>query len=614
MPGFVLLVLVAVAVAIALRGRPLPSALVLAGTALLVPGGARVPGTGIGPLFIHRVVVVAVVFGLVRQVAIGALPRRVFAPRGVHVAFLGYLFVAGLFGVVLATPGALPRQNADPWIDLAFQALTFVAATALFRACGARRSIQIVAVVAGTMAAVAISERVLGWSYARWFADDIPDPSGLMTLALERRGGEERVRAAATFALEFGWVAALLIPVTVAAAIVWRGRRLMWLPPVLLAVALILSVSRSVYAGLALGLSITLLGVVLDRPRQVAVAVAGTLVVTALAVQIPLRDAIDTATLPGEPDVRLERLPDMLAPVAERPFVGLGLGGLLGRNIEVVDSSWVLLYATLGVVGLLALAGLLVTCLHALSRFLRAGPGPNRVIAASATGVVAASFGALGAYDFGTLRASTATLWMVVALGLVANEEMEVLPRVAQVRRPSAAVAALGAAGLWIGVGILALAPVRSTVTLVVTTVDPAIAAAAVDQSFTVKVLSQTACTVVEEMPLRATVRCRDFDQIGGGIADLRIEATDEAELRRTRTAVEQTLTEVFPAATVQARDHGRGRPAWATTAPLWAAVLGALAGLWRPVINEGRTDRRAPASAGPAPGRTSLRSPTSTG
>ena len=614
MPGLVLLLLVAAAVAIALRGRPTSVAVVLVGTWLLVPGAARVPGTGIGPLFIHRVVVAAALAGLVWQVATGGAPRRLFALRGVHVAFFVYLAVAAACGVVFAPPGAVARQNADPWIDLAFQAVSFIVALALFRSCGARRSIRIIAGVAGVMAVIAISERLVGWSYARWFARDIADPSGLMTLPLERRGGTERVRAAATFALEFGWVAALLIPVTVAAAIVWHRRRLMWLAPALLGLALVLSVSRSVYAGLALALSITMLGVVLDRPRQVAVVVLGALVVTALVIQIPLREAIDTATLPGEPDVRLERLPEMLGAVADRPYTGLGLGGLLARNVDVVDSSWVLVYATLGVLGVLALAALLLICLHALSRFLRAGPGDSRVIAASATGVVAAAVVALAAYDFGTLRMSTATLWMVVALGLTANEELGVVPEVARVRRPSAVVAACAAAGLWLGVGILAVAPERSSATLVVTTVDPRIAAAAIDQSFTVKVLSQTACSVLDDMPTEGTVRCQDLDQIGGGIAEVRIEGVDDAEVERTRGAVEQRLTGVFSAATLQEQDRGRGRPAWATTAPLWAAVLGALAGLWRPVISDGRTDRPGSASAGPGPDRRALHTSTRAG
>lgn len=585
MPAIVVAALVLGAVVVALRGSPFASGVVLVATWLLVPGGAPVPGLEGSPLFIHRLMVVAVLAGFVWQVVTGRMARALFAPRGIHIAFLAYLTVATVVGVVLAPPGARPSQNFDPWLDIVGQAAFFVAALAVFRACGALRSVRIIATVATVLAAVALSERAFGWSYARWFSTGLVDPDSLLAIPLEQRGPYERVRASATFALEYGWMAALIAPVTLAAALMWRRNRLAWVTPGLLVVSIVWSVSRSAYVGLALGVFVTVIGVVLDRPRQLAVITLGALVFAAALMQGPIQEAIDVSSVAGESDVRFGRLPEVLAPVADRPFLGLGLGGLLARDVAVVDVGWVLTYATLGVIGLLSVGALLLTAIHTSSRFLRAGPDDRRIVAAAATGSLIAVVPALLAYDFGTLRASTETLWAMAALGIVANEEMGVLRAPGRrLRLPSwgaVAVASTGAAaGSMLGVLLVLSTPVRSSTTLVSTTVDPVMAAAAIDQGFTVKVLSQTACTVLHDMPTTGVLRCQDLDQLAGGISVVRIEARDAAEVERIAHAVTERLVDVFPVATVQVRDRGSGRPSWALTGPLWMSAIGAVGGL----------------------------------
>lgn len=625
MPAALLFLLVLLGMGVAFAGPPRAAATALVATWLLVPGAARVPWTGTGEVFIHRAVIAAVLARLLRQAIGGRLAPKVLGIRGVHVAFAGLLTVAAAVGVVLAGADTIPRQNLDGLLVLADQLAFFVAALALFRQCGARRSVEVVAAVAGVLGAVAVTEHLFGWSYSRWFSAHIPDPSGLLTFPLEQRGPHERVRASGTFALELGWVVALLIPVAVAAASTrLRGRpdapiRSRWpllVPPVLV-LALVWSWSRSSYAGLAIGMVAVLLGMVLDRPRQLLVVAVGCAVVAAIAFQAPLRETIDQSSTNGEQDVRIQRLPEVLEPVAERPYTGLGLGGLLSHGVFVVDNSWVTTYATLGAVGVVAFAALLVVALHSTSRFLRAGPGQTRLIAAAASGAVAASLIALSTYDFVTLRTSTEALWGLTALGLVANEELGVLRSPMRTDPPPVRVWALAALGALAGVALWAASPPRATADAVFTTVHPRVAAAAPGtQSFTIKVLSQSACLLVREVGSTGTVRCRDEDQIAGGVGTVRIEAPTAREVDRRVAEVRTRLVAAFPAATFELRARGRGRPSAIVTAPLWAAALGGALGALAPVrsAGEGGSALTSPGPARPGRRRPRPRTPTPLG
>lgn len=622
MPAALLLLIVLVGVVAGVLGTARTGAAVLVGTWLLVPAAARLPGTGAGPLFIHRVVIAAVLCGVLLRAGSKRAEGTLFAPRGVHVAFAAFVTLAAGIGVVFADVGTTPRQNVDGWLLIIEQAAYFVTALAVFRECGAGRSVLVISAVAGLLAIVVIIEQLTGWSYARWMASGIPDPDGLMRFPLEERGSHRRVRGTATFALELGWVAAMLVPITIAgAAIGFRDRlaslfaaRVRIVIPVVLLAGLIWSWSRSAYAGLAIGVVAVLLGLVLDRPRQVALVALGCAAVVAVVAQGPLQETIELASVAGEEDIRFQRLPEILELVAERPLVGLGLGGLLGNNVRVADNSWVVTYATLGVIGVVALCALILTALHSASRFVRAGPGEARVIAAAAAGAVASSVIGLAAYDFSTLRMSTEALWGLTALALVANEELGVLHTPMRVRGLTPRVMALAALGCALGAAVALAVPARSTADAVFTTISPAVAAGApTGQDFTARVLSQTACQVVEGVPPPGTVECRDQDHLAGGIGLVRIEARSDDEVDRLLHDVAAALDASFPSATMQLRASGRGVPTAAATAPLWATFLGGAVGALLPVTpaSERSSDPRAPAPASPGRARRRSRRPT---
>lgn len=587
MPSLVLSAVLGAGVLLAVGGRPRAMAWVLTVMWLLVPGATRVPGTGAGQLFIHRLVIAAVVVGLLRGLLQARVDRRVFAIRGTHVAFIAFLAVAVVTGVILAEPRIPAPLSTNTYAGLAEQFAFFVVALAVFRAVGAHYAAVVVTVTAGVLAAIAVSEGLLSWSYTQWFTRDLPDATGLLSLDLTRRGPFERVRGSALFALELGWITALLLPLTVATAMSARGRgRFLWAVPATLIVAMVWTWSRSSYAGLAVGLLVLALGVVVDRPQRAApLAVVG-LVLGGLVLQGPLRTTLDLGQTSGEQDVRFQRLPELFDLASERPLVGLGLGGLLDRRFTAVDLSWVNSYATIGVLGVVALAALLLTAAHGAGRFLLAGPSGTRLLAAGAAGgVVVAPIG-LAAYDLLSLRTSTQTVWALTALALAANEELGVLPvpmqrRAQLVPRPAFGLGLLGLAGGF----VLALSvPAVHHMDALFTTISPRTAAVGVrDNPYPGKVLGQTGCLVLNAVDFEGSVDCRDIDRVPGGVGLVRIESGDPETTARTYAAVDANLAAVFPHAMLTVVDQGSGRPTWATTAPVWLFAAGFASGALLP-------------------------------
>lgn len=606
MPAAAVWVLLATGVIVAVTGRARHATVVLAATWLLVPGSARVPGADDGQLLLHRVVLLAVLVGLVRALLLGRLHPRTFAVRGVHAAFGIHLVVAALIGLALARPGVAASLGTNAFLELVEQAVFFVACLALFRAVGPRWTAAVVTATAAVGALIGLVERQTGWSYSRWFARDLADPTGLLSADLATRGPHERIRVAGAFALEYGWVTALLVPLALAVALGTSGRwrPVAWAAPGLLVAGVISTWSRTAYAGLAVGLGVLALGVVLDRPQRTVPLGIGGLVFGGVLLQGPLQRTLEVGGGGGDRDVRLARLPDVLGLVADRPLLGSGLGGLLDRRISVVDVGWVTTYATIGLLGVITLAALLLAAAHAGSRFVLSAPSPTRTVAAAATATVVAAPLALASYDFGTLRMSTETLWAMAALAIAAGERLQLLP-VPVVRRDyrvPVAAAVLGVLGLVGGVCLALAVPARHSIDVVFSVSDPAVVASTPsDQAYTTKVLSQTACMVIDEIDLAATARCLDLDQVAGGTGTVRLEAANRSAVEAAHEALVQRLRHVFPAATVTVAERGRGRPTWASTAPVWMAAAGFAIGATAP------DRRRRPAVSGPPGGRPAL-------
>ena len=109
-----------------------------------------------------------------------------------------------------------------------------------------------------------------------------------------------------------------------------------------------------------------------DRRFAVWIGVVGVAALGVVLVDPSLFTApFSTGAVSDPSSVRLERLPELFSLIVHRPFIGVGLDGLAG-TFGGTDDAYALLYATVGMAGLVAWGALLVTSLVSAVGALRA--------------------------------------------------------------------------------------------------------------------------------------------------------------------------------------------------------------------------------------------------
>lgn len=591
MPAALLVVVTASAAVLAASPRVQVALASVIGVTLLVPDTLLVPAAPSSYLTVHRVVLVAFVVGLgVRAWRDGAIPRLV-RPTAVHVAFVAFLAVALAAGVAHAPAQVRAALSVDAWILLVEQLVFLVAVAATIRRWGdLGGAATLVAALAVVLAGVGVVEHVVGSSWARWWFRAVPEQLGLPgTFPLEQRGGSVRVRAAAPYALAYGWQLAMLLPVVVAVGLQRRRAFLVLAVPVVAASAW--TYSRSAYAGIAIGLVVltAVLGRSLAGRRRTSVAVVlggAAVIIVISAVAYLSVDAVETA---GSDRTRVERLPRVLAAAAEEPWAGVGLGGLEAGGIRSVDSSFVLLYAETGVLGVTALGALLAVAVMGVALGARSNPSP--AITGAALGGLLAGLAGAAAFDLFSNPGTSRTLWLVVALGMVAADDRSrsrraaahAPPSLAALGRHAAVPAAVALVGLAGGFVARAAAPEPAVSRFRFQTINVGLQAVSIEkQDFFGRVLVNTACEVFEVDARRTAGATADCFQVASpGIGEARVAVDDHGDLEEVVLGLAAGVRERVPGF----RGHplvedASARPTWATTAPFWAAVAGLVLGV----------------------------------
>ena len=589
----IVVALVTVGAIVALRG-PLKAAfaVVVAGY-LFTPGTLSVPGVT-HEAVIARVLLYAFAVGLVLRSARGELAPNAFRFSRVHVALLIFVAVALFNGVALAGADVPLKASVSQWLRILDQLVLLVAATAAVRSLDRAWVIKLLAVLATATAGIAILEHLTGGSWGHWLFSHLPGQSGRPgSFPLDGRGGELRVRGAAQFALEFGWVSAILVPLVVAVAATSR-RRLALLAPAAVVVAIVFSWSRSSVLGLVLGAGAVL---VLSRAnRRLTGAIVGGIAVAAVVLLAApsLRDPFDAAKQTDAITIRTDRLPAILDVAAERPATGLGLGGLATRGFLTTDISYLLVYAQLGMIGLVTFVAAIAIAIATALKGLRGRDGPERALAAAvATGLLLVPVAA-GAYDLSSVAQSTAVLWLLAAVAVSLAETAPATATVtgtAPVRwRPVRL--ALPVAGAAIGVAVLALMPSHATATYRFTTLsDVKLAKANSDSRWAGQVLVRSTCVIVDGMRIsNAHVECRQrtFDKgpQAPGMGELRVEARSPQDAQAAAALVVRRVRGALPATEFdQVGPVETGRPAPVRVAPFWLGWAGLLVALLVPAV-----------------------------
>lgn len=555
--------------------------------ALIVPAGGVIPGLSVG-----RIALIASLLALAMRLRSGEVPMSALAVTPVHVAFFLFLIASLWLGVANAIPSERVGA-AVAWWNILDQTLFFIVALAVARTTEEAWIVRVIAVIIILVAAVGAFEYATGRSWGHLLGRQLPEEVPARRLrstigGLVLRGGEIRARAGSEFALAFGWICAIMLPAVV--AVIARARRaVLWVPLFgLVLFSITVSFSRTAVLGTPVVLAIILVASRF-RPR-ITVLVAGAFLTAALVTQAfpSLVDPFYSSSAQGSSQGRAERLPVAMAPVADRPFTGLGFRGLEVVRVGGLDASYLLAYATFGAIGATVLMGLLAVSGGAVLRGVRVG-GENSVYPAIALAGVAAGIGAASAFDMFAIQASPKAFWLMVGLG-IAFAERRVGPQ-RLLWRPTFRRAMLPVAGVVAGLAILVATPPHTAVEFRFSTLAPGWEVRGGGlMTFPGVALARTTCLLlpaVQRLEPDAKIECReDFMRTIAGWGVVRVQARTPEKVQEATTTFRRFVEGYFPTFQPHFTDEMRtGRPSWARTAPVWLGISGLLAALFAPPV-----------------------------
>lgn len=591
--------------------------------AVLVAFWLLVPGTLVVPhaphvLLADRVVLYAFALRLVlRHGRPGEPARRAYRLGAVHAALGALLLVGFLDGVALAPPQVSVAGDLHAWLYLLDLAVLFVVVLAVARTLGLWRTVRPVLGALAVVVVIGVAERLTGHGWSHFFFEHLP--AGYLAPGadpLQLRGGHVRAQAAAQFALEYGWVLAALLPLGVWGA-VRAGRRrpalaaISWLLPAGMLAGVVLSGSRSAtIAAVVGGLLFAVVSGADRRLLTVGLWVGAAALLVVLVDPSLVTGPFSTAAATDPASVRLDRLPELFSLAAHRPFVGVGLDGLAG-TFGGTDDAYALLYATVGVLGLLAWVSLLVTAAAPSAGALRGRRGSDEraLGAACLVGVLLVAV-ACASYD---LVSTLQSEWALVVLAALGTRAAEALPARAPARRRWALRAVLPVYGVIFGTALALAAPVTASQSLSVLLVAPYVSAerSGAPDVYGGTTLVDTLCAAVTapQAALPHTqVSCDQatnyFPDNPASLALVTVRASSAAGVRAETRHAFAAIFDYMPLAGGPSSPVEYGKPAWAVSAPLWAGLAGALAMLLlppsrrrRPAPGSFRADPLAPAA-----------------
>lgn len=597
MPTALIVAIGLVLVVVHLRGSFRTSVATLIATTLLLPGALAFPGAPPSVLLV-RISLWTAALALFARVSRGELPAWSLRPTRVLTALAVFVVIAYVLGVARGPFPSRADVAFDLWLSVLDQLLFLWVATAGVRVLGVTPVARMAAGFVGVAALIAIGERLTGSSYARFLFEGSP-AQVVGAQRLEMRGNNVRVRAAADFSLQFAWVVACFMPLVGLFAI--RARRVVaFLFPGVVVVAFVLTVTRSAYAGLAVGALAMLLTARGNRRLLVTLGVAGLVALVLYAGADAVRAPYQAAD-PESERVRARRLSLVTQEMAPRPWVGVGLDGLIQRGIKGTDNAALLAYASVGVIGLTALgvavaASFLTSLYGAIRGDEQLGPLAGAVVGGSAAGI-------LGMFAFDTFSApiSSWSFWLLSALGVGLYEEVRarvgrVVPR--PVRLEPVRVA-LPVGGLVLGLAVWLAAPSHLAVEMRFFSLSSQYLSVSkkANDDFIGRILVETICDMGRRaVDPRTKVDCFDPLNYGPGTGIARLQTDTRAELRAalgrfvaaSRQVPNTSVTVVSP------RPSPVARPTWARTAPVVGLLVGVEAALLVPGLRMPARRRRA--------------------
>ena len=597
-------------VAVHLRASFRVSAAVLVGATFVIPGAILFPDAP-AYMFVVRLALWAACAGIFVRAAAGEIDYVHLRPSRALVAvglFVAVSYVVGVAG------GPFPSQSErafELWLLLLDQLLFLWAVTVAVRVLGVRFVAVCAAAAVVVVAGIAVAERVTGGSYAHfWFRHQLKFNIGGQRL--ESRGGSVRVRASGEYALQFAWVLVYFMPLLGVLAL--RAKRLVALAaPCVVMMAIVFTVTRSVFAGLGLGALCLVLFARGDRRVLGAVfavaLVAGAVYLSSGAVRHPYQ-----AADPESAAVRTRRLSILTTELTHHAWTGTGLDGATQRGIVSTDSALLGTYSGTGVIGVAALVGALLTAGFTVVAAGALGKPEDGPLAGALLGGLVA--GGLGMFAFDSLSGPLPAwnLWLFAALGVGLYEEVmaardePLRPRLVKLS-PRRLI--LPAFGLGLGAIVAVVTPTHVAAQFEMFTLSPTFLTKTDNghADFIGRVLVQATCDAARGALTGSGVGLDCFDplQAGPGTGLVRLEARNTSDLRRAELTFVGIAKRVHSGTRVAAVSPAvKARPTWARTAPVTSTLLFGELALLLPSIRfrrrRGTTSRsRAPARLSPA-------------
>lgn len=606
-----LLDIVTFALAIAAFVLPVRKGLIVTVAVIALVPATLVAPNPVGPGFtVTRLVLLGFVIGLMHRTRTGEVSPQVWRPGKLHLLALIYLIVALMNGVAIAVPTVAASDAWLQWWDVFDQMVCLLAGLAAFRhlrdtADRRGERYPLMPLTAGlllVLAVIGVAEHLTHLSWARLiYTGQHSQQAQDAAHDLISRDGDRRVRASAQYAIEYGWLCAALLPMLLI-TFLRRDRsraasRMVWLPVGVLIVlgAMYWSYTRTAFAAVALG--VVLLGA-LTRDRRFVTAAGATLAAAGVAVMANpgLITALSPQADQGSINVRSERLPIVFQLAATHPLHGLGFGGLDFHGIPTTDTSWLLVYADLGVLGLVAVIVLFVNVIAGCACGLRAADEQARLTSAAVIVSVILIAAAGFAYDTLSLMTTARLLWLFAAAGVAAAETV---PRQASVPWQVAARArlpraALGAAiGLTSGIALWLSWPHTSIGRAQFDALPAAFEAGNYDSVDIGRQLISSSCSALEGLRTPGiSIQCWDA-QTGAGIGYVRVTSRSSAAVAHfLTTASTEVRAEGLPDFRVLAVDPPmQSLPTPVRVAPLGLPLCAAAILLMLPA--PGEADRR---------------------
>jgi polysaccharide biosynthesis protein PslJ len=281
------------------------------------------------------------------------------------------ILLAYLAGMLRGLPTLeASRQDFTLLITFEFLGVILMAADGIPNWARLRSLLRVFIWCASFMALVAVLQSTFKYDVAQWLIiPGLEIKSELADFQGRGDGGLFRVAGTATHYIEFSTVMAMAVPFAIHFVLYSQGRarKAFAVAALLIAGSIPMAISRTGVLALAVAMAVMFVAAWNWRVRYNVMAVGAALIAGLFIVRPGLLGTLKAMFLwaGADPSItgRTQDYDYVAYWFSQRPWLGRGPGTLIPDLYIILDNQWLLTLVTGGIVGVVALAGLHVTCI-----------------------------------------------------------------------------------------------------------------------------------------------------------------------------------------------------------------------------------------------------------